>query len=404
MSSASKSPRILYVSQTLPHAADFGGEIRCLNIARALKEMGTVEVVILNEENNNGSTDRNRFCEFPIAHAFEVKPQLNYGLIEKLKWTFNPKADYPNGRGVAGDAMRRVLSTLNTFDLIWFFRLRSADTFPNATWRRSVVDIDDLPSTYEQAALKVGEGARKRLAASRRLYSWRRREKLLGDRFSVLTVCSEDDRQYLRQSGITVPIHVIPNGFEVPHAEQIRHPTAEPRIGFIGLFDFFPNRDGISWFVKKCWPRIKRNLPNTRLRLIGRDSDRFLESFGPDIDRLGWLLNPSEEIKTWSAMVVPIRVGAGTRIKIAQGFSEKCPIVSTTLGARGYGAIDGHEMYLADSHEAFSDACIKAIREPEETARMAERAWRQFLDNWTWDAIRKQVWDAAEDCLRKTNV
>lgn len=376
--------------------------MRCLNVARALREMGSVEVVILEDENRNGSLIAESNCEFPLAYALEVKPRPNQGLVGKLKWTFYPRADYPNGCGVEHNAMRRVLRSLKDFDLVWFFRLRSPDIFPNAAWRNSVVDIDDLPSTYERATLRVGPGLGERLSARRRLYSWRRREKLLGDRFTVLTVCSEEDRQYLRQIGVKAPVHVIPNGFEKPDAEPVRTPASPPRIGFIGLFDFFPNRDGIQWFVNKCWPHIKRQVPDVRLRLVGQDSDGFLKGFGPDIDRLGWLADPSDEIKTWSAMAVPIRVGAGTRIKIAQGFSQKCPIVSTTLGAYGYGAVDGREMYLADSPEAFSKACINAICEPEKATQMTERAWHQFLDKWTWDAIRHQVWEAAEDCLRRT--
>ena len=57
-------------------------------------------------------------------------------------------------------------------------------------------------------------------------------------------------------------------------------------------------------------------------------------------------------------------------------------------------------MYLADSPEAFADACIKAIREPEKAAQMAERAWSQYLEKWTWESIRPRIWAAAEDCLR----
>ncbi len=140
--------------------------------------------------------------------------------------------------------------------------------------------------------------------------------------------------------------------------------------------------------------------PEARLRVIGRGTDNDGELGGPDVDPLGWLPDPSDEIKTWSAMVVPIRMGAGTRVKIAQGFSQKCPIISTSFGAFGYGAVDGREMYLADSPDAFSRACIKAIRQPEEADQMAERAWIRFLDKWTWDAIRPRVWAAAEECLR----
>jgi glycosyltransferase involved in cell wall biosynthesis len=254
-------------------------------------------------------------------------------------------------------------------------------------------------SKYEQAALRVG-GPLERLATLRKYVTWRRRERYLGAGFSVLGVCSQEDERYLRHLGITAPIHIIPNGFEKPCREPVRRPATPPRIGFIGFLEYFPNKHGLDWFVRECWPRIKRDSPETRLRLVGTGTDGNLKPVGPDIDGLGWVADPTDEIQTWSAMVVPVRVGAGTRVKIAHGFSQKCPIVSTSLGAYGYGALNGHELYVADSREAFSNACIRAIREPEAAAEMAERAWRQFLEQWTWDAVRPRVWAAAEYCLR----
>jgi polysaccharide biosynthesis protein PslH len=398
--STRSSPRILYVLQRLPHEASFGMEIRCLQIARALREIGTVEVMTYDNENRNAIVIKEADYEFPVTYSLDVKPRPNEGLIGKVRWTLDPRADYPNGCGVDHDAMRRVLRSLKDFDLVWFVRLRSPDMFPNAAWRRSVLDIDDVPSSYERTLLQVERDPRKRLSDLRRLFCWRRREKLLGERFTVLAVCSEDDKQYLNKIGVKSAVHVIPNGFDKPQAEPLRIPAMPPRIGFIGVFDYFPNRDGIYWFVNKCWPQIKRQVPDARLRLVGQDRDGCLKHLGPDVDRLGWLANTADEIKTWSAMVVPIRVGTGTRIKIAHGFSQKCPIVSTSLGAYGYELTDGREIYLADSAEAFSNACIRTIREPDKAAQMAAMGWRQFLQRWTWDSIRPQVWAAAEDCLR----
>jgi hypothetical protein len=62
--------------------------------------------------------------------------------------------------------------------------------------------------------------------------------------------------------------------------------------------------------------------------------------------------------------------------------------------------VDGREMYLADSAEEFCRACIRVIHGPQEAERMAQRAWLQFLDKWTWDSIRPRIWAAVEDCLR----
>jgi glycosyltransferase involved in cell wall biosynthesis len=395
------SPRILYVSEVMPGKAAFGGELRCLNILRALQQMGTVEVVVLDSGSRESGLPPQAAPDLVSRRILAVTPRPNSGPFEKLKWTLDPRANYPHGCGVEQTAMQHILRDVKKFDLVWFFKIRSPDMFPNASWQNSVVDIDDIPSRYERAVLQKGGGTREYLSALRRLFSWRRREKLLGDRFTVLTVCSEEDRRYLRKIGIKVPVHIVPNGFERPAVEPVRAPTAPPRIGFIGLFDYLPNRDGVHWFVNECWQSIKRALPDARLRLVGSGSDGPLKPHGPDIDGLGWLENPSDEIRTWSLMVVPIRMGAGTRIKIAQGFSQKCPIVSTTFGAYGYGAENGREMYLADTAEAFSKACIQIIRDPGKTGEMAERAWNQFLEKWTWDGIRPLVWAVAEDCLRQ---
>ena len=141
-------------------------------------------------------------------------------------------------------------------------------------------------------------------------------------------------------------------------------------------------------------------MPDACLRLVGKGSDGPARPAGRDIDALGWLDDAATEIATWSVMVVPIHTGGGTRVKIAEGFSRKCPIVSTSVGAYGYEIKNGRELFLADSAEDFSDACVKVIQEPGAAGAMANRAWLQFLEKWTWEAIQPRVWETAEDCLR----
>lgn len=398
MTTLTNSPRILYVTPFWPREAT-GGQLRSLAVLHALQKMGTVEVLILAEDRTNVDLTTDPGCKLERVHIVDLEPRPNQSWRDMLRWTLDPRSHYPNGWRVGAEATQRLLDSLNQFDLVWFFKQRCADAFPNAAWPCSVLDIDDVPSEYERATLQVG-GLRDRLLTRRRLFAWRRRERVLDERFTVLTVCSEEDRHYLKRMGLKAPIHIIPNGFDKPQENPVRRPVSPPRIGFIGLFNYFPNKEGIHWFASECWPRIKREVPDARLRLAGPQSEGPLKPVGPDIDGLGWLANPTDEIRTWSLMVIPIRVGGGTRVKIAHGFSQKCPIVSTSLGANGYQVRDGNEMYLADSAEAFSKACIEAIREPEKSAQMAERAWQQFLEKWTWDAIRPMVWAAADECLR----
>ena len=157
----------------------------------------------------------------------------------------------------------------------------------------------------------------------------------------------------------------------------------------------------VEWFVRECWPQIRRLVPGVRLRLTGKLTDRLFSSSVDGVDGLGWVEDPASEMATWSMMVVPLRVGAGTRVKIADGFSRRCPIVSTRLGAFGYDVENGRELMLADSPESFVDACVRVLREPAEAERMAERGWVKFLEHWTWDALAPRVHAAAEFALSR---
>ncbi len=398
VSRRTRTPRILYLSPHWPHRATGASEIRSLNIARALQGFGDVEVVVIDGE---GRPELGPRVDHSLKIAFSVPVHLTpRGVRRKIRWALDPRLEYPHGCGVDDQAMQRVIKSAEEFDLIWFSKLRTPNMFPRWAWPRSVTDIDDVPSTYEQSILQNELSLQQRFATFVRFMGWKRRDRLLGERFTVLGVCSEVDRRYLQSLGVTTPLHVIPNGSERPAAVPIRNRANPPRIGFMGIFDYPPNAAGVRWFVKECWPRIKRDVPDARLRLVGRDTDGPSRPPGPDIDALGWVSDVTPEVATWAVTIVPIQVGAGTRSKISHAFSLKCPVVSTTLGAYGYDARNGDLMHLADSAQTFADACVRAIRDPAAAEAMAERAWRAFLERWTWEAIRPRIWAAAEECLR----
>jgi glycosyltransferase involved in cell wall biosynthesis len=372
--------------------------LRTLQIGRALRKIGDVTLAVVSSEGTEESVVRKTAAEFRLEPQVRVDLAPNVGLVPRLRWALNPR--FLNVHGCLADGLgrARLLNRLDDFDLVWVSNSRTANILNQWRWPRSVLDIDDLPSTFERTVWQNSCGFKERLKAGARMVLLKRRELLLRERFAALAVCSEADRQYL---GGGSHIHVIPNGFERPSSEPRRDPSSPPRIGFIGLFSYPPNLEGVRWFVEECWRKIKTKVPDARLRLVGRDTDGTLKPGGLDIDGLGWVADPAAEIATWSAMVIPLRHGAGTRVKIADAFSRKCPVVSTRLGAFGYEVQHRQELLLADAPAEFAAACISLIKEPASGATMAERAFAAFLKNWTWDAIAPNVWAAAEDGLGK---
>ena len=366
-----------------------------------MEQVGQVSVIVLDVEHGEAGWNENHHEGFELLDVIPVHEHPNEGLYGKLRWGFDPRVNHPQGKSVDPEDTNRVVQRIGEYDLIWFSKIRTASMLAHWAWPRSVLDLDDVPSVFEKSVLQNGGPVPQKLMTWMRCSIWRRRERLLGERFSTLTVCSEKDKCYLEQLGINAPIHVIPNGFEEPIGEPIRTLAAPPRIGFIGLFDYYPNVEGIEWFLRNCWPSIKSKCPDVQLRLAGRASDSSPVAAGPDVEKLGWVDNIDDEIATWSLMIVPLQKGAGTRGKIALAFSRHCPVVSTSVGAYGYEVESGQEIILADDPSRFADACVRMLQHPTEAAEMAERANKKFLERWTWNAIQPRVWAAAEDCLRR---
>jgi glycosyltransferase involved in cell wall biosynthesis len=395
-------PKILFVSQHWPHKASTASELRSFHVRQALEEIGEVSVVVLDVERGGAGWDDYYDRGFHLADVIAVGEHENRAVREKLRWAFDPRSHHPQGNSVDFADTQRILQLIPKYDLVWFSKIRTVNMLAHWRWPRSVLDLDDVPSVFETSVLQNGGPVLQKLKTWMRRSSWRRREKLLEERFSTLAVCSEKDKRYLRSLDIHTPIHVIPNGFEEPVDKPKRAPAVPPRIGFIGIFDYYPNVEGIQWFLCKCWSRIKEKCPDLQLRLVGRSGDVEFQSVGPDIEKLGWVENIDDEIATWSLMIVPLQKGAGTRGKIAFGFSRQCPIVSTSVGAYGYEVENGKEIILADTPDRFADACVTMLQRPQEAANMAERAKKKFLENWTWEAIKPRIWATAEDSLHRS--
>ena len=386
-------PNILIITSERPCGPTYGAQIRLINIARLLSRLGDVSFVVAGQPEMVSHE-----CEFDIKRIAHLVQLPKRGIVGRIHHELNPSFLETEGHVVCETDRAVVLGLMGESDIIWIHGLKTANMLRVLKWPRSVLDIDDIPSLVFSSQAKEDSGIVMRMNNYRKSIIWRRRERLLRQRFSFVTVCSEEDRRYL---GDSCRATVIPNGFESPE-ELPRHiPTAPPRIGFIGGLKWPPNKQGIERFMSLVWPRIKLEVPTARLRLVGEGSDAGFSQLGADIDGLGWVSDPRQEIATWSAMVIPIYMGAGTRVKVADAFSKKCPVVSTPLGAFGYSVVHGEDLLIADNDIDLASACILLAKDQALGMRLAENAWNKFIRNWTWDSIGDVVTKVARDCMVK---
>jgi glycosyltransferase involved in cell wall biosynthesis len=107
----------------------------------------------------------------------------------------------------------------------------------------------------------------------------------------------------------------------------------------------------------------------------------------------GFVPDIVDELRHADIVAVPIFYGGGTRIKILEAFAHRIPVVSTLAGAEGLDVGDKEHLLIADSPEAFADACRCLLENLGLRAHLADRAHEHFRARFEWSALRGRIQD-----------
>lgn len=109
-------------------------------------------------------------------------------------------------------------------------------------------------------------------------------------------------------------------------------------IIFVAGFAHPPNEDGALWFVNEILPLIRAEEPDARFTIIGSNpTDRVLELAGNGIAVRANVTDAELEAAYDDARVavVPLRCGAGVKLKVVEALRAGVPLVTTPVGAQG---------------------------------------------------------------------
>lgn len=277
------------------------------------------------------------------------------------------------------------------YDLVWVERLRMMPLVPLPTPARVVVDLDDIESGILAARLRKRQSYRGVLFDYLEYLKWRRLEKGLHKLGHTFVVCSEADKRLI---GGGPRVQVIPNGIDLPEDDDaLGQQTPQPRFMFLGTMSYSANIDAVLYFIECMWPRILDEVPSAQFLIVGQDPDPAIQRLhdGKRIVVTGTVPETAPYFRQAVGMVVPLRFGSGTRIKILEAWSRRLPVVSTRLGAEGLDAEDGKHLLIADSAEEFALSCVRMFRDFELRQRLSLQGYDHVRQHFTWDIIENTV-------------
>ena len=286
-------------------------------------------------------------------------------------------------------ALKRLMAR-ERFDVVQVeFSQMGVFRFPRGNGR-PVVCLDEHNIEYEILKRTAGAEA----GTVRRVYNaldWRKlriEEWRAWRRFDGVSLTSWRDEKLLLADAPGARTAVVPNGVDVDDFVPGDPAAVEPdTVLFFGAINYYPNTEGLLFFLRESWPLLKARRPSARLKIIGpKPPPAIAEWRDPSVQVMGYVDDIRAHIARAAVTVVPLRIGGGTRLKVLEAMALGKAIVSTPLGAEGIDVTHEKDILLAADPAGLARELDRVLGDPALAQRLGEQARRLAVERYSWRA------------------
>ncbi len=256
-----------------------------------------------------------------------------------------------------------------------------------------IVFQHNLESLIWQRHVEAAGNPLKRFVFARERDLTRRLEdRVAGAADGQIAVSAEEHEAFKSGRGMGNALGWVPTGVDCRYFQPAA--GAEPAtLAFLGSMDWHANVEAIQHFVKNSYPAIRRARPDARLLLIGRNPHPALLALAAhdaSIEVTGTVEDVRPHLARAAVMILPLRVGGGTRIKVFEGMAAGLPLVSTRVGVEGLPVRHGEHALIADASGDFAQAVIALLDDATLRARLAQTARQWVETHFSWEQAARQ--------------
>jgi polysaccharide biosynthesis protein PslH len=384
--------QLLWVKAGKLLPVDTGGKIRSYNILRHLALGHDVTFLSYYDGPHDDRYEEEIESQFPRACTINTGAVAGRGLTQV--WSYLRRLLQPAPFAVAKfthqNVQRVVASWLREkrFDICICDFLAASLNFPGVLSTPTVLFQHNVETSLWQRRASTDQNLAKRLAYKIEAAKMLRFESRALAKFDHIVAVSEHDRRQFLEMEPTCNVSVVPTGVDTQkYAIVSSVDTSVPRIVFTGSMDWEPNIDAVIYFCRDIFPRIRAEFPNTIFQVVGRDPHpRVRQLASESIQVTGTVPSVKKYLHDATVVVVPLRAGGGTRLKIFEAMAMGRAVVSTSIGAEGLDVTSGSDVVLADNAGAFADAVILLLRNPIRR-RQYEQAAATLAAQHDWSKI-----------------
>jgi sugar transferase (PEP-CTERM/EpsH1 system associated) len=396
---------ILWIKTELLHPIDKGGKIRTYNMLKELKRDHRITYVTL-DDGTADSSARERayeYCHDLVCVPHEQREKFTAGFYAELFSNLLSPLPYAIKKYASHELRQEISRRAGDCDVVVCDFLAPSANVPANLGKPTLLFQHNVEAMIWKRHYEVQNNPLKKAYLFAQWKKMRAFERRMCRSFdSVVAVSQEDSEQMQREYGakniFDVPTGVDTEFFRPSGVEK----SAPHNLVFTGSMDWLPNEDAIRYFTEQIMPRIKSQIPNVTLTVVGRNPYSSLVELAKNDDSIivtGRVDDVRPYMERAAAYVVPLRVGGGTRLKIFEAMAMEKPIVSTTIGAEGLPVTDGAELLLANTPEAFAAAVVRILRDSDRANELGQRAAKLVRAEFGWQKVAERFASICEGTL-----
>ncbi len=376
--------KVLFICPFVPWPLVNGGKIRTYHLIRSVSSLAEIHLRVIREP---GLTAEAEEAFEPYCASLKFFDRQRPG--SWIRWS-RPKLERWFHSPALEAAVQREIEE-GDYQLVHLDELLLARIVPSAR-RIPIVQHHHKLDTVLYDKVNASRGPHRYFD----LWKLYRLEAESARRYRHHLTCSEGDAEILRQRHGALDCAAVPSGFD----PDFFHPSDPPperapkRLLFLGSMNYGPNVDAMLRFVLDCMPSLRERHPGVVLDVVGGDPTPEVKSLaGDDVNVTGRVEDVRPYLERCAAMVVPLRIGGGTRLKIVEALALNTPVVSTSTGAEGLGLEHGRELLLADDVPSLVERIGELFDDPGLGQRLGAAGRASVYERYRWDALAQDLFE-----------
>ena len=383
--------RILWVKANRILPVTSGGDIRSYHIARHLAQRHDLVFLSYYDGERDPVYEDQLKTHFPSSMAVATGKPRSRSFVRGLDYIrrLPSRLPYAVGRFASSAVESAVQSAFDQrrFDVAVCDFLDAAVNFPASLAIPSVLFEHNVESEIWRRHAATDSNPLKRRIYQLEFQKMARFERESVQRFHHVIAVSEHDQSLMEMWVEGSRITVVPTGVDLAQFRPDSNAKPGSNLLFVGAMDWEPNVDAMEYFSAEIWPLVLAQMPEAKLRIVGRDPvERVRRLASQSVEITGRVPDVCEHLREAAVVVVPLRIGGGTRLKIYEAMAAGRAVVSTAVGAEGLDVNHGRDIVLANTPRSFADAVLTLLRD-ENLRKKYEVAARELARKYDWSGI-----------------